>query len=89
MKSRNLKDDLIETFKHFSEVDEEARDDDDDDFLYIDAQKLMIVAQNLNENLDKEQAKRMIEIIDSNGDEKVEIEDFLKVMRRMKLYYEK
>lgn len=86
MKDRKLAIDLEDTFKHFCEVDEEARDDDEDDFNYIDVEKLMIVANNLNEPLEREDAERMIEIADSNGDKKVELEDFMKIMRRMKLF---
>lgn len=86
MKQRKLALELEETFKHFSEVDEEARDDDEDDMNYIDVEKLMIVASNLNEPLDREDAERMIEIADSNGDKKVDLDDFMKIMRRMKLF---
>ena len=86
MKGRTLKADLKESFRHFSEVDLEARDDDDDDFNFIDLEKLMVVASNLGETLDKETAKKMIQVADLNGDGKVELKDFLQIMRRMKLF---
>lgn len=85
MQGRDLTGDLENAFRHFCEVDEEARDEDDDDFNFIDVDKLMIVANNLNEPLDKQTASRMIEIADRNKDGKVDLDDFMQVMSRMKL----
>ena len=86
MRDRNMGTDLEETFKHFSEVDLEARDDDDDDFNFIDVDKLIVVAANLDIDLSREKAKQMIQVADGNGDGKVELTDFLKIMKRMKLF---
>lgn len=55
--------------------------------MYIDLEKLKKVADGLEDlNAGDHILKQMIKVADQDGDGKVTLHDFKRIMRRMKLY---
>ena len=90
VEEKNMGDEMKRAFKWYVEIDDEFGDDnvnDDSKPRGIDKEKLMSVAKNtLSEGVDEYIIDRMIEVADSDGDGIVTQEDFLKIMKKMKLY---
>merc|ERR1719296_291147 len=76
MAETDVKEEVLKAFKLF----------DDGDTGKISLGDLQRVASELGEKLSKEELKEMIEEADSDGDGLVDQQDFLKIMKKTKLY---
>lgn len=91
IEEKDLEEEMRRAFRWYDEIDDEFGDevvgDSHKRVAYIDKEKLMSVAKNtIAEGVDEYIIDRMIEVADSDGDGKVTEEDFLKIMKFMKLY---
>ena len=91
IKEKDMEQEIIRAFRWYVEIDDEFEEDEGDDKankpVGIDRDKLISVAKNtLSEEIDEYIIDRMIEVADSDNDGIVTQEDFLRVMKKMKLY---
>lgn len=76
MMDTDVKEEVLKVFKLF----------DDENKGSISLANLQRVAKELGEKLSDEELTEMIEEADSNGDGLVNQEDFMKIMKKTKLY---
>jgi len=76
MAERDSKEEIMKAFRLF----------DEENTGVIDYEKLKRVSQELGENLTDEELQEMIEEADRDGDGLVTQEDFVRIMRKTRLY---
>lgn len=76
MAEKDVKEEIQKAFKLF----------DDDNTGKISFENLKRVAETLGENLTDEELQEMIEEADCDGDNQVNQEEFLKIMKKTSLY---
>jgi len=87
LEERNIEEEIEKTFKYFVEIDADGEEQTPDGELRITFEKLKKVAEGLDDiEASDEVLKQMIMVADRDHDGYVTVEDFKRVMRRMKLY---
>ena len=87
MEERNIEEEIEKTFKYFVDIDADGEGETPEGELKISFEKLKKVAEGLDDiEASDEVLKQMIMVADRDGDGYVTVEDFKRIMRRMKLY---
>ena len=87
MKNNDIELEIERAFRYFAEIDQNIIAGNKLEDMYIDIDKLTKVAEGLEDlNTSEYTLKQMIKVADKDGDGKVYVEDFKRIMRRMKLY---
>jgi len=87
LEERNIEEEIEKTFKYFVDIDADGEGETPEGELKISFEKLKKVAEGLDDiEASDEVLKQMIMVADRDGDGYVTVEDFKRIMRRMKLY---
>jgi centrin-1 len=76
MSSRDSKEEILKAFRLF----------DDDETGKITLKNLRRVAKEIGENMTDEELQEMIEEADLDGDNEIDVEEFLRIMKKTSLY---
>ncbi len=76
MSSRDSKEEILKAFRLF----------DDDETGKITLKNLRRVAKEIGENMTDEELQEMIEEADLDGDNEIDMEEFLRIMKKTSLY---
>lgn len=87
LQERDIKEEIKKAFKFFIELTQDENDDSEEPPDNINLERLKKVAEVLGEvNIDEGLFQKMIEVADRDNDGVVHIDDFMRIMRKMKLF---